>query len=228
MSTVLIIAAHPNDEILDVGGTVAKHVAMGDKVFALILGEGQTSRFEVRDNAPKALIDDLHHDSILAGRAVGFEKVLFENLPDNRFDTLDLLDVVKKVEKIISELRPNIVYTHHGGDLNIDHQITYQAVLTATRPVNPCSVKELYTFETLSSTEWNFLGGKHMFVPNVFIDVEEYFQKKVEAMKCYKSELCEFPHPRSVKGMEVLAQKWGSVVGKQYVEAFQLIRKIVE
>ena len=100
--------------------------------------------------------------------------------------------------------------------------------MTATRPVNPCSVKELYTFETLSSTEWNFLGGKHMFVPNVFIDVEEYFQKKVEAMKCYKSELCEFPHPRSVKGMEVLAQKWGSVVGKQYVEAFQLIRKIVE
>ena len=123
MSTVLIIAAHPDDEILGVGGTVAKHVAMGDKVFALILGEGQTSRFEVRDNAPKALIDDLHHDSILAGRAVGFEKVLFENLPDNRFDTLDLLDVVKKVEKIISELRPNIVYTHHGGDLNIDHQL---------------------------------------------------------------------------------------------------------
>lgn len=228
MNTVLVVAAHPDDELLGVGGTVAKHVANGDTVFAVILGEGQASRFSCRDDIPEQLIEELHHDSISAGKFVGFEKIFFEKLPDNRFDQIDLLDIVKKIEKLVSELKPKIIYTHHGGDLNIDHQITYRAVLTATRPVNNCSVKELYTFETLSSTEWNFSAGTQSFIPNVFVDIEEYFQKKVDAMRCYKSELCEFPHPRSIKGMEVLAQKWGSVVGKQYVEAFQLIRKIVD
>ena len=226
MKIILVIAAHPDDEILGVGATVAKHTEQGDEVYALILGEGQTSRCDTRENASSGLVENLHKDSLAAAREVGYKEVFFENIADNRFDSVDLLDIVKTIERYIEILKPEVIYTHHGGDLNIDHQLTYRAVLTGTRPVNDCCVKEIYTFETLSSTEWNFSNEKELFVPNVFVDVQNFFEKKIRAMECYHSELCEFPHPRSIQGMKILAQKWGSVVGKEYVEAFRLIRKI--
>lgn len=225
MSKILVVAAHPDDEILGVGATVAKRIKNGDTVKAIILGEGQTSRGEKRTYVSSEIVDELHKDTLRAAKCVGYKEVFFANFPDNRFDSVDLLDIVKYIEKINKEFKPDIVYTHHGGDLNIDHQITYKAVLTANRPVNDYFVKEIYTFETLSSTEWNFAYDS-VFTPNVFEDVSEFMQCKYEAMKCYNTELCDFPHPRSLKGMEVTAQKWGSVVGKQYVEPFTLIRKV--
>lgn len=226
MKTILIIAAHPDDEILGVGATVAKHVAAGDEAYALILGEGQTSRYATREDASAKDVEKLHKDTMLAAEKVGYQQVYFENFADNRFDSVDLLDIVKVVEQYIDKLRPEVIYTHHAGDLNIDHQLTYRAVVTGTRPVNDCSVKEIYAFETLSSTEWNFSSEGDAFNPNVFIDVKDFFEKKIKAMKCYHSELCKFPHPRSIQGMKIQAQRWGSVVGKEYVEAFRLIRKI--
>lgn len=225
MNKILIIAAHPDDEILGVGATVVRYVKQGDDVRCIILGEGQTSRWNNREEVSEEIVKELHKDTLKAAKIIGFSKTYFADFPDNRFDSINLLDIVKYIENIVNEYKPSVIYTHHGGDLNIDHQLTYKAVLTATRPINKCSVKEIYSFETLSSTEWDF-SYNSMFKPNVFIDVVETFDKKIEAMKCYETELCEFPHPRSIKGLEVYANKWGSVVGKKYVEAFQLIRKV--
>ncbi len=226
MNKVLVIAAHPDDEVLGVGATIAKHVSKGDIAGCLILGEGQTSRFQTREAADHKAVTELHKDTLLSSKEIGYQFVHFADLPDNRFDHVDLLDIIKIVEKEIGEFQPDIIYTHYSGDLNIDHQLTFRAVITASRPVNDYSVKEIYAYETLSSTEWNFSGEGRGFKPNVFIDVEDFYMAKVAAMKHYRSELCEFPHPRSIKAMEVLAQKWGSVVGKSYVEAFELIRKV--
>lgn len=226
MNRVLVIASHPDDEILGVGATIARHVANGDIAECVILGEGQTSRYQSREQAGTEIVTQLHNDTLLAAKEIGYQNVYFANLPDNRFDQMDLLDIIKIVEERIDIFKPNIIYTHYEGDLNIDHQQTFRAVLTAARPVNQYCVKEIYVYETLSSTEWNFSREIQGFKPNVFIDVENYFIHKVNAMKRYETELCEFPHPRSIRAMEIQAQRWGSVVGKNYVEAFELIRKV--
>ena len=224
MSTVLVVAAHPDDEILGVGGTVRKHVVNGDRVYALILGEGQTSRWADRGLADMAIVDELHCDSQEAAKIIGFTNVYFEKIPDNRFDSIDLLDVVKTVEKHVVRLQPDIIYTHHSGDLNIDHRITYKAVLTATRPIGQYRVKEIYGFETVSSTEWQFGSRDNAFVPQRYVDIEDTFSTKINAMMEYKSELCEYPHPRSIEMLDVLSKMRGATVGLERAEAFEVIR----
>ncbi|MEY8392160.1 PIG-L family deacetylase [Lachnospiraceae bacterium 45-W7] len=226
MSVILVIAAHPDDEILGVGATISKKISNGDEAFALILGEGQTSRRDKRENTPPEAIASLRENSISAGKIIGFTQIYFEDFPDNRFDSVDLLNIVKTVEKYLKLIKPNILYTHHAHDLNIDHRITSTAVLTATRPIGNYPVEEIYAFETVSSTEWNFGDKNKAFYPNVFIDIEEHFLKKCDAMKKYKSELCSFPHPRSLEMLEYNAKRWGGIVGKRYAEAFELLRKV--
>lgn len=229
MKIVLVVAAHPDDEILGVGGTVARHVASGDKVYAIILGEGQTSRGEHREDISQDVVRELHQNTMESAKAVGYTDVYFENFPDNRFDQVDLLDIVKAVEKKVRELKPDIVYTHYSGDLNIDHQYTARAVLTATRPIGDYCVSEIYAFETLSSSEWNFdYSAQPAFCPNVFVDITDYYANKENAMNCYVSELCEFPHPRSLKGMDVLSKTRGMAAGMERAEAFMLVRKCVK
>lgn len=229
MKIVLVVAAHPDDEILGVGGTVARHVASGDKVYAIILGEGQTSRGEHREDISQDVVKELHQNTMESAKAVGYTDVYFENFPDNRFDQVDLLDIVKAVEKKVRELKPDIVYTHYSGDLNIDHQYTARAVLTATRPIGDYCVSEIYAFETLSSSEWNFdYSAQPAFCPNVFVDITDYYLNKENAMNCYVSELCEFPHPRSLKGMDVLSKTRGMAAGMERAEAFMLVRKCVK
>lgn len=227
MSNVLVIAAHPDDEVLGVGGTVIRHVANADPVFALILGEGQTSRWEKREDADPEVIVKLHQETLAASNILGYTKTYFADFPDNRFDTVAMLDIVKCIEKYIRTIKPEIIYTHHGRDLNIDHQLTFQAVLTAVRPLQDCTVKEIYTFETVSSTEWSFGNRGNAFCPNVFVDIEPYAEQKYAAMKKYESELCQFPHPRSLEMLNITAKRWGAVVGRQRVEAFELIRKVI-
>lgn len=222
---ILVVAAHPDDELLGVGGTIAKHVEAGDTVYALILGEGQTSRFDRREDAGTQIVEELHGNTLEADRQVGIKETYFENFPDNRFDSVALLDIVKAVEKRVRELQPEIIYTHHRGDLNVDHQMTYKAVLTATRPMEDCPVKEIYAFETVSSTEWNFAYGDDQFAPDMFVRLtEEQFGKKLDGMKKYETELCEYPHPRSLEMLRAVAKRWGGVVGTEYVEAFETVR----
>lgn len=228
MKKVLVVAAHPDDELLGVGGTVAKNVAEGNEVYAFILGEGQTSRGMERATVSRRVVEELYGNTLESARIIGYEDVYFGNLPDNRFDQMDLLDVVKLVEQKINEIGPEIVYTHYSGDLNIDHEITARAVLTATRPMEKCPVKEIYAFETLSSTEWNFDCSSYKgFMPNTYVDISDFYDKKEEAMKCYVSELCEWPHPRSLEGLDSLSKYRGMTVGMNRAEAFMLIRKLV-
>jgi LmbE family N-acetylglucosaminyl deacetylase len=224
---VLVVAAHPDDEVLGCGGTIARHTMNGEKWYILIMAEGITSRDDIRNpDFRKDEIQKLRIQTEQAGRILGVTGMEFNSFPDNRMDSVDLLDVVKKVEKAIEKYRPEIIYTHHFGDLNIDHQITARAVETATRPIKGKSVKEIYSFETLSSTEWTFANPNHHFKPNCFIDIEKTLSKKIEAFNTYCSEKRAFPHPRSSEALINLAKDRGAQVGLKAAEAFTLIRKI--
>lgn len=225
MKKVLIVAAHPDDEVLGVGGTAAKLARGRNEVYALILGEGITSRFNDRDSADVSSLRRLRKAARDAAKIIGYKKVIFEKFPDNRFDSVDLLEIIKLVEAHIKRIRPGIVYTHHRGDLNIDHELTFRAVNTACRPAGDYDVKELYSFETNSSTEWNF-GQPEVFRPNVFINVESTMEKKLKALSCYEGELRKFPHPRSLEAIKLNSQRWGSVCGVNHAEAFELVRKV--
>lgn len=222
MSKVLVIAAHPDDELLGVGGTIIKHVKNGDEVYAVILGEGQTSRWSNREDAPEDILKELNKDSLAAAKILGIKESYFASLPDNRFDNWDLLDVVKEVEAIIEKVDPDIIYTHYQNDLNIDHRRTHAGVLTATRPMEDCKVREIYTYETLSASEWNFTAP--VFHPNYFVDISDEIEQKLEAMAAYTSELREWPHPRSLEGIRTLAKYRGMQVGMQQAEAFEVVR----
>lgn len=223
---VLVVAAHPDDEVLGVGGTVAIRASKGDDVFALILGEGQTSRWEHRKDTPQDVLENLHKDTLASAEIIGFKDVFFEKFPDNRFDDAMLLDITKVVERVVDEIVPQVIYTHHGGDLNVDHRLTHQAVLTATRPIGRNAVRDVYTFETLSSTEWNMSNESQAFIPNVFVDISTTINRKCRAMEYYKTELCDFPHPRSIEGILALSRYRGSAAGMEYAEAFRLVRSL--
>ena len=221
---ILIIAAHPDDEVLGCFGAVARMVKEGDEAYTLILGEGKTSRDERRSvENKKAELNVLNREIEKANSVINIKKIFIEHFPDNRFDSVDLLDIVKAILKVKEEIKPDIIFTHYENDLNIDHQITYQAVVTATRPMEDESVKEIYSFEVLSSTEWNYPLS---FSPDLFFDISETIKLKKEAMKQYNSELCQFPHPRSIEGIELNAKYHGMRVGKAYVEAFKTVRVI--
>lgn len=219
---ILIVAAHPDDEVLGCFGTVARMIKEGHEAYTLILGEGKSSR----DKEIKDLEGELHllkNESKEANATIGIKKLFIEQFPDNRFDSVYLLDLVKAVSKVKDEIKPDIIFTHYEHDLNIDHQLTYKAVITATRPMEDESVKEIYAFEVLSSTEWNYPLS---FTPDTFFDISDTIELKLKAMKAYDSELRDYPHPRSLKGIELNAQYHGMRVGREYVEAFKSIRVI--
>jgi LmbE family N-acetylglucosaminyl deacetylase len=224
--TVLVVAAHPDDEILGCGATAARLVQEGCEVYFAILGEGITSRHEEREAADAAELLRLREHAHTAGRKIGVKEVLLHKLPDNRLDTIPLLDVIKIVEDLVRKLNPEVVYTHHGGDLNIDHGVIHRAVLTATRPVPGQSVREVYAFEVPSSTEWAFQRLETPFRPNVFVDVEHTLEIKIAAMACYETEARPFPHPRSPEALRAIATRWGSVAGCGAAEAFELVRSV--
>jgi LmbE family N-acetylglucosaminyl deacetylase len=221
---VLVVAAHPDDEILGCGGTVARLSAQGHEVSTLILGEGITSRDGLSDaQKTKKALESLKKDARKANKIIGSKDVFFGGFPDNRFDSVPLLEIVKYIENIKNRLRPSIMFTHYENDLNIDHRITYLASITATRPLPQEPVKSLYSFEVLSSTEWSY---PLKFSPDVFFDIEEYIGKKISALKEYKTEVRSYPHPRSITGVKLNAQYRGMSVGLKFAEAFKTVRDV--
>jgi len=218
---IFVVVAHPDDEILGVGGAIIKHVNQGDEVNVLILGEGMRSR----DNTSKEDLKKLHCNTDDAKQVMGYGEVYFSNFPDNSFDTVSLLEITKEVEKYIDKLKPDVVYTHHEYDLNIDHRLTFQAVLTACRPCNTNCPTEILSFESLSSTEWQSKFNKQ-FQPNFYVDITDVIEKKVEALQKYISEIKDYPHSRSVQGVRILSQYRGLEAGLEHAEAFCLVRKI--
>jgi LmbE family N-acetylglucosaminyl deacetylase len=223
MST-LVLAAHPDDEVLGCGGTIARLVDEGREVYIAILGEGISSRYEERTEADPGLIRTLHGNSRSVAEFLGAKDLFMYNLPDNCFDTVPMLEVVKIVEGLINDLRPTTVYTQHGGDLNVDHNVLFRATVTATRPIRGCPVRELFAYEVASSTEWAFQKFEPAFRPSVFVDIGGTIDHKVRAMQMYESEARVFPHPRSPESLRAAASRWGSVVGSAAAEAFEPVR----
>jgi LmbE family N-acetylglucosaminyl deacetylase len=224
---VLIVAAHPDDEILGCGGTITRLVQEGASVYTLILGEGITARDDKRNVKKRYLeIEKLKKDAEKANGIIGIKKIYFYDFPDNRFDTVPLIEIIKVIENVKKEIKPDTIFTHHPGDLNIDHQLTFKAVLTASRPTRGETVKEIYSFEAPSSTEWNFSNKNDYFMPNYFVDIEKTIDYKIRAIKEYGSEINLYPHPRSPKALAILAKRWGIQVGLEAAEAFEIVRSI--
>ncbi|MBI5223465.1 PIG-L family deacetylase [Candidatus Micrarchaeota archaeon] len=227
MKKILVVAAHPDDETLGAGATMARHIKEGDSVSVIILGTGLASRNEDKNSDISREMLKLREDSKKALGELGVKEVEFFDFPDNRFDSVDLLEIVKTIEKVIDRKKPEIIYTHHWGDMNIDHRMTFSAVMTATRPMLSCSVKKILCFEVTSSSEWNAQNPNNAFMPNYFVDVSQTLKKKLDALAHYKGEMREYPHPRSTEGNEYLARMRGLTISTKAAEAFVLVRELV-
>ena len=232
---ILIIVAHPDDEVLGMGGTIAKHSKNGDDVTVAYLTTGITARrssdyrnsssYDLSKNniqKNKKQISQLQVNAKESSKILGVKKTIFYDYPDNELDSIPLVKIVKTIEEIISKEKPDMVYTSHSKDLNIDHRITCKATLIACKSTS-FLIKEILCFEIYSSTEWTF---SYDFKPNYFVDIEKELNKKMNAMKKYKNEIRKFPHPRSLENIKNSAKRWGTVCGFNAAEAFQIAHKI--
>jgi N-acetylglucosamine malate deacetylase 1 len=221
--SILVLAAHPDDEVLGCGGTLAKWVDAGAKVHVAFLADGVFSRtgepqvqqvqLEVRRSAARK-----------ACAILGVHSVSFGDFPDNRMDTVALLHIAQAVESMLLEHMPDTVLTHHAGDVNVDHRLLHEAVVTACRPQTGLTVRKILCFEIASNTEWQLPGSAPAFTPNWFVDISATLARKIEALQAYSEELREWPHPRSVQGVAHLAHWRGATVGMDAAEAFVLGR----
>ena len=232
---ILILVAHPDDEVLGMGGTILRHSQKGDYVKVVYFATGITSRRSTsHKNNPtydqnrskvetiKKQIEDLRTDAKKSCKILRVKDLKFYDFPDNEMDSVPLLKIVKSIEKEINETKPDRIYTHHYNDLNVDHKAVFNATLTACRPIGS-PVRELIAFEVPSSTEWSY--PTH-FNPNYFVNIKVQLSAKIKAMQAYKNEIRVFPHPRSVENLKNVAERWGSISGNSAAEAFEIIRKI--
>lgn len=218
---VLIVAAHTDDEVLGCGGTIARHVSEGDVVYAVFMADGVSSRAQADHNDLAMRNSAAEH----ARKILGIQENYYLGLPDNRLDSLPLIEAIQRLEPIIHELKPNIIYTHHHGDLNVDHSITHRAVMTACRPVPGHSVREIYAFEVMSSTEWATPFAEP-FIPNHYVDISSQLTKKLNALRAYEVEMREAPHSRSVDHIAHLAHHRGHTAGVMAAEGFMTVRSL--
>ena len=227
---ILIVVAHPDDELLGLGATMNNLIKEQNcEARVIILGEGITSRSEKRNTDQWSNELKIHKQNIIeAQKCIGYHSVKTYDFPDNRFDTVALLDIIKIIEKEIKVFKPEIIFTHHGGDLNIDHQRTFEAVITATRPMQNEKVKTIITFETPSGTEWIASTDPRRFNPNLFIEVsKENIFTKIKGMESYEFEKRKYPHPRSPEALEIQAKRWAVSIGVEYAEAFCIVRTLI-
>lgn len=227
MDKILVVAAHPDDDILGCGATIAKLIDNGKKCRIIFIAEGTSARYENLQNDQKIIANEIELRTKYAKEAlseIGCNDYEFYNLPCARLDSVPLIEIGKIIEKEIKKFNPDTIFTHSENDTNNDHKIVFQATLQATRPNALNLVKRLYSFEILSSSEWRF---SKTFEPNYFVTFEKkYLDKKNEALAKYKSEIKSFPYPRSREGIETLAKLRGMQIGSNYAEAFKLIRGI--
>lgn len=214
---VLVIASHPDDEVLGCGGTIAKHTKIGNEVYLCIVTKAYAPEWseEFLKNRPKEIEK--------SNKILGIKKTHFLDFPTVKLDTISQKELISSISKVVSEVKPSVVYVPHKGDLNKDHRLVFEASLVATRPINH-KIKRVLSYETLSETEW----GQQIesFIPNIYVDISETIGQKIEAMKAYESEIKEYPHPRSLELINILARKRGSEAGVNFAEAFVLIREV--
>lgn len=229
LTTTLVIAAHPDDEVLGCGGTIAKLSEQGAKVHLAFLADGVGARGAQGGALSAQEQIELEQRRVAAQQAadiLGAASIRFDDLPDNRLDSVPLLEITQRAEALIARHRPSTVFTHHAGDLNIDHRRVHQAVITACRPQRGHTVRTLLTFEVASSTEWQPPGSGTTFAPNWFFDISATLEQKLAALAAYAQELREWPHPRSRQGVEHVARWRGATVGCEAAEAFVLARQL--
>jgi LmbE family N-acetylglucosaminyl deacetylase len=214
--TVLAIAAHPDDEVLGCGGTLALHALAGDRVAVVIVCEGESLRYG------KEGVGQAAHTQ-RAAQKLGVAEVRRLGFPDQQLDTLTLTDIITPLERVVRELRPQVVYAQYGGDVNRDHQLLFQALLVATRPTEDY-IEAVYAFDTASSTEWAY---PRTFAPDTWVDISTTLGAKLDAMSCYTSELRDYPHPRSLRALEYRARAWGAQCCLEAAEAFMTVRRVL-
>lgn len=228
---ILVIAAHPDDEVLGAGGTIAKRAKEGWSVSVVFCATGVEGRLEkkqaVADAALRRAIESLNAESAKAAKMLGVKTVHRLNFPDNRLDSVPKMDIAFALRKIVEREKPSVVFTHHHGDYNWDHAIVFEAAMMACRPnAGDFFPAEIYSFEVLSSTERAFQNPQSVFAPDYFVSIEETIAAKKAALMAYRSEVHPYPHPRSPEAVENLARKRGNEVGLYFAEAFRLVRRI--
>lgn len=225
MNKILVISAHPDDEVLGMGGTIAKLASRGCEVNVLIVTDGSSSQYRGSVDLAK-IIEDKKQETCACAQTLGVKNVYYGELPDMKLDTIPHITINKVIESTIEQLQPNAVFTHFWGDVNQDHVNVYKSTLVAVRPVMGQVVKELYCYRVPSSTEWTPCKEESMFMPNYFVDITDFAQRKYEAFAKYTTELREYPHPRSVQHLRELDVARGLEVGMGPAETFVLLRKL--
>lgn len=231
---ILVVSAHPDDEIIGMGGTLKK-LSVNNEIDVLFLADGITARKQdghknlakyettpLQDKKMKQEIDIRKKHAKNALKKVGVQNCTFLDLPDNELDTIPFLKIVKFVEKEISLFKPHCIFTHHFNDLNIDHRLTYEATITAARPIFNSKITSIISFESISSTDWR---KPYRFNPNLYVDISKELKFKLKALESYSNEIRSFPHPRSKKAIEANAIRWGSLSGFPAAESFEIIMK---
>lgn len=218
---VLVFAPHADDEILGVGGTIAKYIDEGHEVYVCVITKGHPTMF------PQVVIDQLREETIGSHKFLGITETIFLEFPSVLLNEVPRYKLNKKIDEVINKVLPDIVFIPHFGDMHLDHYIVAQSVMVSVRPIKEHKVLEVYSYETLSETEWNVPHVSNTFIPTTFIDISKYLDKKLKAMNFYATQLKDYPHPRSLEAIKALAKVRGSTVGVKYAEAFSLIRRLI-
>ncbi len=220
MARVLVIAPHPDDEVLGCGGTIVKHVSGGDEVYLCIITKAYPPEWSESE------IKERRKEVLRVNKILSIKKAYFLDLPTVKLDTIPQKELNEVIAQVINEVQPEIVYIPHGGDVNSDHRLVFGAAMVATRPKPTLSIRKVLCYEVLSETEWAAPFPKNAFIPNLWVDISGELETKLKAMSEYKSELKKFPHPRSLEAISALAKMRGTAAGVEAAEAFMLVREI--